>query len=525
MVMVTITKASVAPSVNTTVVCNHLWQKYPNYFAWDPFGPYALESIAKASVYTDINTVYYNAKNSQFRAACAFFPGNAQQVSDVVMELNKYPDVQFALKSGGHQPAPGFSATDGGVIISFEPNLASTVRTADGSHFVIGMGARWGDVYEVTSKTKQVVVGGRLAHIGVGGLTLGGGLSYYSAQYGLACDNIDNFEVVLANGSITDANRTSHPDLWWSLRGGGNQFAIVTHITTQAHPAGIDGQVWGGVRAYAPEHRTALFHAITNFVREYPDPKAAVIPTFQFSPPGNLLNVTTNLMLFFFYDGPDPSDAFAEFDAIPSLTDDTQARTYLSMAQEVGGANTTGFGNSFRVNTVPNLPEDQMVKFFEKYYDTTYSQSLNDNLTNLDVQLMGFDPQPLSVRIQKASQAQGGNALGLDPANGDRVWIENDFMWLNSLCDDSCPEYSREVSDQLLAYQKATYPGVPPTNYQSGDIEFTNYNPIFMNDAAPYQDVYASYGWKNLAKLKAVKAVYDPNGFFTNRQGGFKLSL
>jgi hypothetical protein len=49
------------------------------------------------------------------------------------------------------------------------------------------------------------------------------------------------------------------------------------------------------------------------------------------------------------------------------------------------------------------------------------------------------------------------------------------------------------------------------------------YNPLFMNDAAPYQDVYTSYGSTNLARLKAAKKTYDPTGFFTNRQGGFKL--
>lgn len=269
------------PTNDTLAVCNYLKQTYPAYFAWDTLGARALETISNASVYTNINSVYWNAKNSQLRAACAFFPESAEQVSDAVKQLKKYPSVKYALKSGGHQPAVGFSATDGGVIISFEPNLASTVRTADGKHFVVGVGSRWGDVYNVTGQTNQVVVGGRLAHIGVAGLTLGGGLSYYSAQYGLACDNVDNFEVVLANGTITNANRTSHPDLWWALRGGGNQFAIVTKITTQAHPAGVNGRVWGGTRAYSPEQRTKLFHAITNFVREYPDAKGAVIPTFQ----------------------------------------------------------------------------------------------------------------------------------------------------------------------------------------------------------------------------------------------------
>lgn len=168
---------------DTHTVCNYLYKKYPQYFAWDTLGPDALETVYNASVYTEINTVYWNFQNSFNRAACAFFPATAEQVSDAVQMLNNYTSVQYALKSGGHQPAPGFSSTDGGVMISFEPNLASTVRAEDGEHFIVGAGARWGDAYLVAEETNQVIVGGRLGHIGVGGFILGGGLSYYSAQY------------------------------------------------------------------------------------------------------------------------------------------------------------------------------------------------------------------------------------------------------------------------------------------------------------------------------------------------------
>jgi len=194
-----------------------------------------------------------------------------------------------------------------------------------------------------------------------------------------------------------------------------------------------------------------------------------------------------------------------------------------SISQSAGGASMTGLGNSFRVNTVPNLPEEQMVEYFDAYFNITYAASFNASLDILNVQIMGFDPQPLSVKIAQASQNQGGNALGLDPAHGDRFWIEDDFLWSGQFCDTVCPQISKEMSDRALAYQKTHYAGVPPTNYQSGDLDYVNYNPLFMNDAAPYQDPYTSYGPTNLARLKAAKAAYDPTGFFTNRQGGFKL--
>lgn len=169
-----------APSADVTAVCQYLESHYPAYFAWDP--TQHIPSI-NASVYNDINKSYWNVVNSDLRASCAFFPETVDQVADVVKQLGKHPDAPFALKSGGHQPAPGFSAIEDGVLISFEPNLNHVTRSEGGKHFFVGPGARWGDVYEVTGRTKQVVVGGRLANIGVGGYTLGGGLSYHSAQY------------------------------------------------------------------------------------------------------------------------------------------------------------------------------------------------------------------------------------------------------------------------------------------------------------------------------------------------------
>ncbi|GIZ49729.1 hypothetical protein CKM354_001275600 [Cercospora kikuchii] len=518
--------ANAVPTADTLKVCDHLYNTYPRYMAYDPLSINALRTAANASRWIDTNRVYWNNQNSyDYRSACTFFPANAQQVSNLVKKLNEFPSVKFAIKGGGHNPAPGFSSTDEGILMAFEVNLGSATRTEDGNHFIVGPGGRWGDIYKITGQTNQIVVGGRLAHIGVGGFALGGGLSYYSAQYGLTCDNVDQWEVVLADGTAVNATRTENTELWWALRGGGNQFGIVTRMWMQAHPEGVNGQVWGGLRAYTPDKREALFRAVTRFIRDYPDAKAAVIPVFQFGLPLNLLNAITGPIMFMFYDGPTPPPGlFDEFDAIPSLFSETGTKRYAEVAESAGGAAIVGFGNSFRVITYPNLPEDQQVEFFSHYYDATYNKTFIDGLeSGLDIQITGFDPQPVSVRIAEASQRQGGNALDLRPEYGDRIWFENNFLWANPLCQDRCPKYSEELSESLLAYHKENYAGIAPTNYQSGDVETISYNPLFMNDAAPNQDVYSSYGAESLARLQAAKRQYDPSGFFTNRQGGFKL--
>lgn len=85
------------------------------------------------------------------------------------------------------------------------------------------------------------VAGGRASGVGVGGLTLGGGISYFSPRYGWTCDSVMGLEIVLANGSIARASRERNPELLHALRGGGNNFGVVTRIAFKTF---TQGPVW-----------------------------------------------------------------------------------------------------------------------------------------------------------------------------------------------------------------------------------------------------------------------------------------
>ena len=98
----------------------------------------------------------------------------------------------------------------------------------------------------------------KVAAIGVGGLTLGGGISFFSNQYGWACDNVASYEVVTASGIIVTASPTSFSDLYWALRGGGNNFGIVTKFNLNTIS---QGQMWGGGRIHLESDFPALIKA------------------------------------------------------------------------------------------------------------------------------------------------------------------------------------------------------------------------------------------------------------------------
>ena len=94
-----------------------------------------------------------------------------------------------------------------------------------------GPALNWGQVYSALVPYGKIVIGGRLKDIGTGGLTLGGGIHYFTNKYGFAMDNVVSYEVVTADGKIVDASATCNPDLFWALKGGSNNFGIVTKFT------------------------------------------------------------------------------------------------------------------------------------------------------------------------------------------------------------------------------------------------------------------------------------------------------
>ncbi|KAJ6437126.1 FAD-binding, type 2 [Purpureocillium lavendulum] len=516
-------EAALSPDVDA--VCSTLIAKYPKNVVWDTIGPKAADTITRANTYNSALFDYWNAASANNRAACAFFPSNAEQVSFAVHTLNAYPSVKYALKGGGHSPNLGYSSVDKGVLIAFRPNSQYAIPSADGKTVEVGAGCKWEDVYNALEPLGRTAVGGRLGDVGVMGFTLGGGLSYLSAQYGFACDSVVEFECVLANGTIVTASPKSHPDLYFALRGGGNQYAIVTKMTLSTYEIGDHGKIWGGVRTYGADQHTKILAAITRFTANNKDPKAAIIPTFNYFAVAGI-NLP-GALVFFFYDGTKvPAGVFHDFDAILSLSDSTKVKKYTTLTNEVLGGDMKGLRFQIRENTFPNMPEKDMTAFLSDHFDQILKKSTKGALMDLlDFRLMSFAVQPMPHGIVQASKDKGGsNALGMVPEQGDRVWVEYDVAWLSPLCDKKCPQYFGDVVNSLHDLHVEKYSGIPPTNYKEGDVNFLSYNPIFMNDAMYDQDVLRSYGNTTYDRLKATHDAYDPEGFLSTRQGGFKFS-
>jgi FAD/FMN-containing dehydrogenase len=164
-------------------------------------------------------------------------PRNTEEVSKALTALvNVNPgagDWHIAVRSGGHSLTG--NNIENGVTIDLgmmnSSNFDASTNTAS-----IQPGGRWAKAYADLEELGVVVTGGRDGGVGVGGLLLGGGYSFFSGHMGMACDSIVNYEVVLANGTVVNANVDENADLWLALKGGSGNFGIVTRFDMMAFP-------------------------------------------------------------------------------------------------------------------------------------------------------------------------------------------------------------------------------------------------------------------------------------------------
>jgi len=147
--------------------------------------------------------------------------------------LARHTGLELAVRGGGHSAA-GHGTTDGGMVLDLSP-MKRIEMDVTGRTVWAEAGLTAGELTAAVGEHGLAIGFGDTGSVGIGGITLGGGVGFLSRKYGLTIDNLLAADVALADGSIVRADEDHEPDLYWAIRGGGGNFGVVTRFRFRLH--------------------------------------------------------------------------------------------------------------------------------------------------------------------------------------------------------------------------------------------------------------------------------------------------
>ena len=156
-------------------------------------------------------------------------------VDDVVavVRLARETGLELAIRSGGHSGA-GHSVTEGGIVLDLS-DMKGLDIDVDGRTAWCETGLTAAEVTEAVGAHGLAIGFGDTGSVGIGGITLGGGVGYLVRKFGLTIDALLAAEVVTADGERLEVDAEHHPDLFWAIRGGGGNFGVATRFKYRLH--------------------------------------------------------------------------------------------------------------------------------------------------------------------------------------------------------------------------------------------------------------------------------------------------
>lgn len=432
---------------------------------------------------------------------------STSDVSATLEQIRKH-QLPFTVRGGGHSTS-GSASIDNGLVVDLSKMRGVTVDpeartiTAEG-------GTIWEDVDVAAAKHGLATVGGTVNHTGVGGLTLGGGYGYLTGKYGLTIDNLLAVEVVLASGEVVTASKTSHPDLFWAIRGAGQNFGVVTKFTFQGYEQ--KNPVFAGPLVFPPTALPQIVQFMNKF-HETNDGNQALVVAFSSPPPQNAPVILTQL----FHNGTEEEskEIFADLFALQPLANMSGMVPYqvlnslLNVSAGFDGRKLFG-GGAFKLPLDPGFMEG-VYKEFQAFVESKKEHNVAQSMVLWEVVPY---KKVIEVKNEETSFANRGDYYNV--ATMFKWYVDPPFRTLGSLLtvlrrfDASLDTEMRAFSRSLLkrasetAANRSKDGGVGQYgNYSSEDVEA---NEIFG---------------ENVRRLEDLKQKYDPENLFSH---GTKLT-
>jgi FAD/FMN-containing dehydrogenase len=396
----------------------------------------------------------------------------ARTAADVVAGLAFARDagLEVSVRGGGHNVA-GRAVTDGGVMIDLAEMKDISVdperRTA-----TAGGGVLWNELNDATGAHGLAVTGGVISTTGVGGLTLGGGLGWLMAKYGLAADNLLEVGLVTAAGEVLRVDAESHPDLFWALHGGGGNFGVATSLTYRLHPLTT---VVGGLIAHPVDAAPDLLRFYRDAVTGASD-DLSVFAGLVHAPDGS----GAKLAAFVVFHSGGPEQAARDLEPF---------KTWGSpLVVEVG---------EMPYPVMNTLLDAGFPKGSLNYWLSSFTRGLTDELIDITVERFASVPSPMSSMLFEHFHGAVTRVGPTETAvpHRDEGWnLVFPSVWTNPA-----------ETEANIAWSRETFAALQP-HFTSGR---------WLNYLGDDQDgaIRAAYG-PNYDRLREVKRRYDPGNVF-----------
>jgi FAD/FMN-containing dehydrogenase len=451
----------------------------------DPTGVHSLGQRLLGSVITPDHAEYDAARrvwNKEFvrQPALVVRAADALDVVQAVTYARRH-DLPLAIRSGGHSLA-GFGTVDRGLVLDLSRLKGVTIDAATQTAWV-EPGVTSAELAPLAAEHGLGLSTGDAPSVGLGGLTLGGGIGFMVRKYGLTIDSLLSAEVVTARGSLITASHSEHPDLFWALRGGGGNFGVVTALQFKLRPVGT---VLGGP-IVSPATKETL-RAYTRRALEAPDGLTTITfvmkaPPLPFIPAE--LHGTLILLILAVYVG--------------DLADGRRALAPLSAL----GPGTVDLTAPMSYPAIFELTKDPTVSSHH-YGRSTFLKDFPDELIDAVLEHVARGTSPLSlVQIRPL-----GGAFARVPADAT-AFAHRDKAYMLTLINDWDGPDAQAGAGRHRAWVDALWARVRP--FGSG---------VYVNflEAAEEARIREAYPGHTYARLAEIKGRYDPTNLFKLNQ-------
>ncbi|KEY71816.1 hypothetical protein S7711_09025 [Stachybotrys chartarum IBT 7711] len=476
--------------------------------------PEAVILVTDEASFKEATQSFWSRHNRETAPSCFVRPRTVEQLQAAVAILKeKHASLPrhrkefkglFTVKGGGAATPIGGSVLEGGVVVDLHC-LRDVKVSEDRQTVAVGAGLRWIEVYQTLEKQGLAVAGGRSKPVGVAGLALQAGLSFYSPICGFVCATVVSYEMVLADGSAVTVSSSSHPDLFRALKGGANNFGIVTSFTLPCFPS---RGIWFGSSSQLGFQSPGLISAYHAWLQE------TVSGNFDenAAPPIVCLGFLRNLRLhanatFLGYTKPDKSGGWpaywkkSPFGRLWTLRTTYKNQSLVSAVEELSDPSRPG---EYNIMTTLSCKND--LKTLQDIYDI--HRDCASQLSGVHGLVLSLVFQPVLPQWVNKGYA---TVLGLDDLAEPITIVEWSTKWDRSK-DDAL--VNKVMKDTVRRAEAAAMANGAYHRYK------------FPNYCAEWQDPMAAYGEQNLEFLQGVSRRYDPEGLFQKGcLGGFKLGM